>query len=277
MIQNNLQWTSPDGLNFFAHTWQPDNKPQAVITLVHGLGEHCLRYTPYFDFLVKNNIAILGFDLRGHGQTEGKRGVIKSYQRLLDDIDIAVLKTKELFPDIPHFIYGHSMGGNLALNYLMRKNHNLTGGIITSPWLILANDPNFILKAIVSFLKGLLPNITIDSGLEIDYISSDKNEVEKYRNDKLNHGRISFKLFSTITSSGIWAIANIKKLQTPILLMHGSGDKITSHQASKLIAKNNPDFIEYVEWENRYHELHNETNRPNVAQKVIDWIKAKTK
>ena len=272
MTEKDLEWTSPDGIDIFAHVWKPDDDIKACITLVHGFGEHCLRYTPYLKYFTGSGIAVLGFDLRGHGQSGGKRGVIISYNTLMDDIEIAITKTKEQFPGVPHFIYGHSMGGNLALNYLIRRKPELKGGIIGSPWLVLANDPGFIIKAVASFLKRIFPNITLDSKLENDYMSTDKSEVEKYRNDPLNHSRISFRLFSEITRTGLWAVANTGKLKIPVLLMHGNADKITSFQASKLAAMNSNGMIEFVEWEDRYHELHNETNREEVAEKVIGWI-----
>jgi len=272
MKEKDLGWRSDEGIDIYAHTWSPDKEIKAAITLVHGFGEHCMRYSPYFKYITDAGIAILGFDLRGHGRSGGKRGVIKSYNSLMDDIETAIRHTKEQFPGIPLFLYGHSMGGNLALNYLIRRQPDIKGGIISSPWLVLTHDPNFMLKAIVSFLKRFIPNLTIDSRLDNNYMTTDKNEVENYRNDPLNHGRLSFRLFHEITRTGLWAIANTGKLTIPVLLMHGNADKITSHKVSKLAAKNSNGKIEYVEWEGRYHELHNETNREEVARKVIEWI-----
>lgn len=272
MIQNDLNWISKDGLQFYAHTWQPDSQPKAVITLVHGFGEHCVRYTPYFEFFIASGFAILGFDLRGHGKTEGKRGTIESYNALMDDIEIAVNKSNEFFPEIPQFLYGHSMGGNLSLNYLIKKQPNIKGGIITSPWLALTDEPNFILKGLVSLLKNIIPNTTIDSGLKTEHISTVKGEIEKYEKDPLNHGRISFRLFSEITTTGLWAIDNSHQINIPVLMMHGTADKITSPTASKKSYENNKEKIEYVTWDGGYHELHNETNREEIAKTVIDWI-----
>jgi len=275
MIQKDLNWTSKDGLNIFAHTWEPKEKPKAIITLVHGFGEHCLRYTPYFEYFVKEGFAFLGFDQRGHGQSDGKRGTIASYDALLDDIEMALQKSKELFPDTPQFIYGHSMGGNLALNLLLKRSPSIAGGVITSPWLSLTNEPNAILKGLVSVLKNIIPNMTIDSGLETDHISTIKEEVEEYKTDKLNHGRISFRLFSEITNSGLWAINNTEKLETPVLMFHGTDDKITSPSASKKAAENNKKQIERIEWKDCYHELHNDIKKKEVAQAAINWLNQK--
>ncbi|MBI9067725.1 MAG: lysophospholipase [Salinivirgaceae bacterium] len=275
MTNKSLQWQSSDNLNLYAHVWEPNEQAKAVVTLVHGFGEHCMRYSPYIEYFLKQGIAFVGFDLCGHGQSDGKRGTIKSYEALLNDVELALSKTRELFPDIHHFIYGHSMGGNIAFNYILRRQPKLSGAIITSPWFALSNDPNFLLKGAVSLLKNFFPNFTIDSGLDIKYISTVVEEVEKYRSDPLNHGRISFRLFNDITKSGMYAIVNSKDATIPTLMFHGSADKITSPIASKKAADGNTKLIEHVIWPDKYHELHNEDIRPEIAEKVIGWINSK--
>ncbi|MCK9207981.1 MAG: lysophospholipase [Salinivirgaceae bacterium] len=272
MIQSQTYWHTPNGYRLFGSIWKPENEVKALVVLVHGFGEHCLRYTPYIEHFTQAGIAFVGSDLQGHGQSDGKRGKILSYDSLLDEVSLVLNEAQTLFPDLPTFIYGHSMGGNIVLNYLLKRKPVVAGGIVTSPWLVLADDPNFITKRMVSFIKRIFPHLTIDSGLEIAYISTDPEEVKKYRDDKLNHGRISFRLFAEITRHGLWAIHHTKNLQVPVLLMHGTSDKITSCQASELASHGCPEFIEWAPWEGRYHELHNETNRSEVAAKAIDWI-----
>ncbi len=272
MIQTHTYWKTDQGYRLFGSVWKPETQIKAVVVLVHGFGEHCLRYTPYIELFAQAGIAFVGYDIQGHGQSDGKRGKIFSYQSLLNEISFVLKKTQSLFPNLPTFIYGHSMGGNIVMNYLMKQNPAIAGGIVSSPWLILANDPNIITKRLVSFIKRFVPHMTINSGLEIEYISSDPIEVEKYRIDKLNHSRISFRLFSEITRHGWWAMKHTPNLKVPVLLMHGTTDKITSFGASEQVALACPQHIDWVPWEGRYHELHNETNRVEVAAKVIDWI-----
>lgn len=272
MEQENLSWISVSGKKLFASVWQPENKAKAVICLVHGFGEHCMRYEPYIKYLADAGFAVLAYDQIGHGQSEGKRGVISSYKQLLDDVTLCLDKAGELFPNTPKFIYGHSMGGNISFNYLLRREPKLAGAIITSPWLVLTNNPGFLAKSAASFIKLFIPNLTMESGLELAYISTLSEEVEKYKADKLNHGRISFRLVNSIMTTGLWAIVNANKLKINTLLMHGSDDKITSPIASQLAAKNNTEFIQFVEWPGCYHELHNEYIRKELAETVIDWI-----
>lgn len=272
MKNQTFNWKTFDNLNLFAQSWAPENETKAVVILVHGFGEHSTRYTPYIEYFTKKGIAFVGFDLRGHGKSDGKRGSISAYQTFMKDIDLALDKSQKLFPNVPQFLYGHSMGGNIAFNYLLRRKPKIAGGIITSPWLALAKEPNFILKGAVSFLKNLMPNFAIDSGLEIEYISTVAEEVEKYRNDPLNHGKITFRLFYTIWKSGLYGIHHANELEVPVLMMHGTADKITSPKASAKAAASNKDKITYKTWPGKYHELHNEDIRPEVAQTAISWI-----
>lgn len=255
----------------YAKMWIPDEKPTAVITLVHGFGEHCSRYEPYFATF-KEPIAFLSFDLYGHGNSDGKRGTIISYDSLLNDVDLLINLTKEHFPNLPHYLYGHSMGGNIVLNFLLRRRPDITGAIVTSPWLKLTDEPSVILKKLVSALRWVLPNVTIKSGLDTNAISSQTDEVKKYREDPLNHGRISFRLFHEIVFWGNWAMENTSELVVPTLLMHGTADKITSPQASMRVFNSNPEKINFVPWEGKFHELHNENVRHEVAEAVTRWI-----
>jgi alpha-beta hydrolase superfamily lysophospholipase len=164
------------------------------------------------------------------------------------------------------------MGGNIVFNFLLRRQTDITGAIITSPWLKLSNEPPVILKKLVSALRWVLPNVTINSGLDTNAISTQTEEVKKYREDPLNHGRISFRLFHEIVFWGNWVIENASELVVPTLLMHGTADKITSPEASEHVFESNRDKINFVSWEGKFHELHNENVRHEVAEAIIRWM-----
>ncbi|MCC7466462.1 MAG: alpha/beta fold hydrolase, partial [Saprospiraceae bacterium] len=132
-----LFWTNAQGLQLFAAHW-PVSSPRAVIALVHGQGEHIARYDQMARWYNQHEIAVLGFDQQGYGRSEGKRGHAPSLDALLDDIGLLLEKTREQYPDLPLFLYGHSMGGGLCLNYTTRRDPDLTGLIATGPWIRLA-------------------------------------------------------------------------------------------------------------------------------------------
>ncbi len=272
MIRDTFTISSVSGKTLFGQSWFCSEKPRAVIVLIHGFGEHCSRYTPYIKLFKAENIAFISMDQIGHGRSEGKRGVIQSFQQLLDDIDLLIEKTESIFPDIPKFLYGHSMGGNIALNYLLQRNYPFKGAIISSPWLKLSHDLSGFTKILVRLFSIIIPNVTTKSRLNTDYISSKQQEVHAYNIDELNHRRISFRLLYNVTRQGLWAMNNIHLLKVPTLLLHGNKDQITSHWASREMALKHPELIQYREFENMYHEVHNDRQREFIAKQCIEWV-----
>ena len=117
------------------------SQPIAVIMLTHGMGEHGLRYNHMAEYFASKNIGIIAFDIRGHGTSEGKRGHTPSYEHLMLDLDSVYVKIKETHPSVPLFLFGHSMGGNLILNFLIRKKRQVAGAIVTGPYLRLGFEP----------------------------------------------------------------------------------------------------------------------------------------
>ena len=121
-----------DNLELFARKWLPDSEALAVICLIHGKGEHSGRYLNAASTLTDAGYILLTFDLRGHGKSQGRRGFSPSYEALMDDISLLLNEAVNRFPNLPHFLYGHSLGGNLVLNYALRRKCRLSGVIASS-------------------------------------------------------------------------------------------------------------------------------------------------
>jgi alpha-beta hydrolase superfamily lysophospholipase len=273
MKNTQFQWKSFDGLNLFAQLWQPETKPHAVVNLVHGMGEHSTRYHHWAERFVNKGFAVVAFDLRGHGQSDGKLGHIPSFEALMRDVDLLFEEQKKLFPEIPVYLYGHSLGGNLVLNYALHRKPHLQGLIATSPWLELAMQPSKALLAFAKIAKNIMPALQQDTKLNADFLSQDKNEVQKYKQDKLVHGKISINMFFEVVKAGIWALENAKSLNIKTLILHGTGDQITSHKASERFAQAASEFAHAKLWQGAYHELHHEEIRNEVFEYIINNLK----
>ncbi len=141
MKPESFHWHSADGLRLHAHYLAPHSSPKALIALVHGLGEHSGRYDYVVQTLLNAGYAVSQFDLRGHGQSEGKRGHAPAYEVLLDDIEHFLKHSRTRCPDKPVFLYGHSFGGNLVLNYVLHRQPDLQGVIVSGPSLRTAFKP----------------------------------------------------------------------------------------------------------------------------------------
>lgn len=272
MITQTYEWASADKKSIFARSWAPAKDGAFTILLVHGLGEHSGRYDRWAELFTEKGFNVLAVDLRGHGKSEGKRGHVKSIERYLDDIDLLFSEGKKLFPESKFVLYGHSMGGNLVLNHVIRRNHPIAALIATSPWLKLTNPPSEILVSVISFLKKILPSFTIPNGLNSEDISHDPEVIRNYPGDPLNHNKISFRLFHEIYEGGLHALRNVYKINYPFLLMHGTADNITSPKASEKYVMNTTKRTHLKLWEGQYHELHNELIYEDVFKYIIDWL-----
>lgn len=268
-----FKWQTVDGLQIIAQGWQPEADPQAVVCLVHGLGEHSGRYAHLAASLTRVGYAVLAFDQRGFGKSQGRRGHILSYEAMLDDITYLLDEAERRFPNRQCFLYGHSMGGNLVLNYALRHRPKLAGVIATSPWIKFAFKPSTVQVALGRVMDKLWPAFTIANGLDTQDLSHDPEVICAYENDPLIHNRISARLFVSCYQAGWWALEHAVDFKLPLLLMHGSADRMTSAEASRQFADQVPGDCTFKMWEGLYHEIHNEPQQQEVFDFLIDWIK----
>ena len=255
---------------FYGQIWKA-NKTKAVVVLVHGMGEHSGRYHHVAKKLNENDFSVVAFDHFGHGKTEGKRGHNPNFEAVLESVSSTIEKAKELFPEKPIFLYGHSMGGNTVINYSLKKAHNLKGVIATSPFLKLAFEPPKIKLAIGKLLQKIAPSITMGNELDANHISRDKIEIDKYNNDPLVHDKISPNFSLTFIETGKWAIDNASILQTPMLLLHGTEDKIIDYKGSEEFA-NNAENASLKLYEGGYHELQNDLCKKEMLEDAVNWL-----
>ncbi|MDH5413953.1 MAG: lysophospholipase [Flavobacteriaceae bacterium] len=262
---------------FYGQYWQsPFTK--AVVLLVHGMGEHSGRYANFVvPKLLENNVSVITYDQYGHGKTQGKKGHNPGFDALLDCVEIMLMQAKDIFNNVPYFLYGHSMGGNVVLNYILRRKNDLIGAIATSPFLRLAFTPPKWQLILGKLLQKIAPATTIPSGLEVKAISRDHMEVQKYLNDPLVHDKISPNYSITMINTGEWLIKNAKKLNKPLLLLHGTGDRLTSFKASQEFYKNSNSNASLKLFEKGYHELHNDICKEEMIETIVQWIKTQLK
>jgi acylglycerol lipase len=254
----------------------PGENARAIIVFVHGLGEHIHRYEAWAELLKKEGIGFTGVDLPGHGLSDGARGFIKDYSVTDEMIELLLKSAGSAFPAIPVFIYGHSLGGGIVLDYLVRKFPPVKGAIVTSPWLKLSFEPSKFKLTMASVMKSILPGLIQPSGLVTEHISHDIEVVEKYKADKLVHDKISVSLFNSAMNAGKYALAHASDLKVPLLLMHGSDDKICSPDGSREFAAKSQ-LAELKIWPGGYHELHNEPFKNEVFAYLMNWINARLK
>ena len=256
---------------FFGQYWKAENS-KAVIVLVHGMGEHSSRYYHVAKHFNEHGFSVVAFDHFGHGRTKGKRGHNPGYDYVLQSVTKLIDKAKELFKNEPVFLYGHSMGGNTVINYVLQKEHNLKGVIATSPFLRLAFQPPAWKLSIGKLLQKIAPSMTLGNELNVNDISRDAAEVQKYVDDPLVHDKISPNFSLSFIDQGEWAIQNANRLTVPMLLLHGTNDKIIAYQGTEAFAKNT-NLAELKLYKGGYHELHNDLCKDEMLNDMVNWLK----
>jgi alpha-beta hydrolase superfamily lysophospholipase len=243
-----------------------------VVCLVHGLGEHSGRYGHVAARLVEAGYAVLAVDLRGHGQSPGQRGDAPSYDSLLDDVDSLLAEAMRRHPGTSQFLYGHSLGGALVLNYCLRRRPALAGAIATASLLRLAFAPSAGKRFTARLLNRVWPTLSLSNELDPNDLSRDPVVVRAYRADPLVHDRLSVRLGVAILEAGHTALANAREIAVPVLVMHGGSDRITSADASDELARLAGSSASFKRWDKLYHEIHNEPEQVEVLACVVSWL-----
>ena len=222
--------------------------------------------------LLTTGVAVVVYDNIGHGKSGGKRGHCPGYLALLDILGLVIEKAASLFPDMPLFLYGHSMGGNLVLNYALRYNDRIKGIIATSPYLRLAFTPPKWKMVLGKSMLKLWPSITLPSGLDPNGISRIPEEVEKYKSDPLVHDKVSPMFSFPIIEAGEWAISNASKLNVDALLTHGTGDPIIDFKGTQEFHENSiKTTLNLIE--GGFHELHHDICKEEMLMTIQNWLR----
>ena len=252
--------------------WEPDDGTKAVVCLVHGLGEHSERYRHVAEAFNRAGYAVVAFDLRGHGRSPGRRGHAPNYAALMSDIAAFLNEAGARYPDLPRFLYGHSLGASLAIHYVLKHKPTLAGVIASAPLFRLALKPPAWKTSLLNLLHALHVNLSIASGLEQEALSRDFHEVRLYQNDPLVHDRITPALAVAMLHEGEWNLKHAANFPRPLLLMHGESDRITSVEASVEFAARIEHRCTLKIWDGLYHELHNEPEKEQVFAYVLEWM-----
>lgn len=276
MIQHTYEWPHSKKYSIYAKSWERSDDPFGTIGIIHGQSDHSGRYAHVADFLSAHHYAVMKIDLPGHGKSGGKRGHIDTFQDYIEAADMLVEALQNMHPGKPVYLYGHSMGGNVVLNYLLSGKYQVNGCVVTSPWIRLAFKPPAWKKSLGKIVRNIFPAFQQPTGLDAAFLTHDNHINTAYKNDPLVHGKISSSAFFEIMEHGENILSNAQKFTQPIFLAHGTADKITDHTSSKELAALRPDIITYKEYEGLYHEIHNEPEKQQLFNDIIHWLNHQT-
>jgi alpha-beta hydrolase superfamily lysophospholipase len=270
-VVSNESWlASNSGSRLFIRTWAAE-RPDAVIVLVHGLGDHSGRFEPVAQTFCRANFSVIGFDALGHGKTGGS---MPSFDALAKDL-IRVIRFARSQYTVPVLLFGQSLGGGIALHHGVSGNEPADAIIAGSPLLRPAFKPPAWKLLIGRTLGRLWPTLTLGTGLNPQNLTSDPEEVKRYLDDPLILRHVSAALGISMLEAGQNTLLRATQLATPTLIIHGTADRITSAEASREFAERAGPICEIKLWKNMLHDLHFEMAKDQVLGHVVEWIHGK--
>ena len=274
MKQEEATFKSADGLDLYYQSWLPNGEPKAVIVIVHGMGEHGGRYQHVVNSLVPKGYAIYAADHRGHGRSPGKRMFVSKWSEYLDDLGLFIKLVKARWAGRPFFLYGHSMGGNITLNYVLRNPEGYNGVIASAPAVgKLDIAPMMVLLSKV--MARLAPAMQVQTNLALSDISRDPVEAQAYGDDPLIQTFATPRFGVEFPIASEWAMVNAAEFQPPLLMIHGDADNIVNVSASRdFFARVPQPDKKLIVYEGGVHESHNDIHRDQVIADIEEWLEA---
>jgi acylglycerol lipase len=256
-------------------TWPATATPWATLLLVHGLGEHAGRYDHVARRMAAAGIAVRGYDHPGFGGSGGRRGHVERWTDLHRVLADELATAQAAAAKLPLVLYGHSLGGLIALGYVMSVDPDPLPDrlVLTSP----ALDSSIAgwKKAIAPVLGRVAPRLRIPNGLTPGILSRDPAVDERNRSDPL-------MVTSSTARFGAEAFAEQRRLRhllaagigpsMPTYAIHGADDRLVPAGASKLL-EGLPGVTRRV-YPGLRHETHNEPEGLDVVDDTIAWLRS---
>ena len=263
---------SVDGLHIHTESWLPAGDPKAVVVIVHGISEHIGRYRHVANYLTQQGYAVYGLDHRTHGKSGGQpRVYITDFGQVVADLKKYIDTIHQ--PGKKLFLYGHSMGSFISLNYLLQYQLGLAGFISSGcPIMIDTQFPPLVAQ-IGNLLNAFVPTLPLIP-LELDAISREPAVVAAYKADPLVHAtRVRVRMAMGYNNALKPLRQRLSELRLPMLILHGGDDKLAPVSGSQLLYEKASSADKTLKiYPGLYHEIHNEPEQNLVFGDIGAWL-----
>jgi alpha-beta hydrolase superfamily lysophospholipase len=274
-----VQLASADGTALYGE-WFAHPRPAAQAVVVHGYAEHCGRYRELAHVLHQAGLAVLGFDLRGHGRSAGQRGHVEQFADYLDDLAAAVqhagaLSGARSSAPLPLLLVGHSCGATVVLRALadpLRRPAHAIAAVLSSPFLQLRMQVSPVKRAAARIASRYLPRLTMPNGIDIADLTSDPERLAARRGDPLCHDVATSRWYTEVTRTQSWLTQFAHQIQLPTQWLVAGSDRIADTAAARALFAQLPTPGRYREFPDMYHEVFNERARALVYAELGEFL-----
>jgi acylglycerol lipase len=265
-----------DGLELRTLRWPADGGPRAHLLLIHGIAEHASRHAHVATRFAQAGIETHAFDLRGFGASSGRRAYLDRWSQYHDDVEDQLAAIRGVSKRLPVVLYGHSMGGLIALGYVLADRPRPAPDLLVLSAPAIGANVALWKRSLADVLGRITPGMEIANDLTPGGLSHDPQVELTYRSDPLNHhsttARLGMELFheqARVASR----VAQDAAIPLPTYVLHGSDDEVVPVSSSASL-EGRENVTRHV-YSGLRHEMHNEPEAATVIGDTLAWIVAR--
>jgi lysophospholipase len=245
---------------------------RGTIGVLHGLGDHAGRYGRIVEALTRRGFSVEALDLPGHGRSYGPRGHVESWEDYATAMD-AWWSRPRSHGEAMVALLGHSMGSLVALDFVLRHPGRLRALVLSAPPFEVVLRAAMLKVRLAQIIVRFWPGFTQHTPILPSMLSRDPEVARAHNEDPLVHYMMSARLFFEYTGKNNDLKRRASEVPLPTLVIHGTGDLISSHVGSERWVEAAPSGrAELRLYPGLFHELLSEPEGPAIAGEVADWL-----
>lgn len=266
--------TLPDGTRLAVYHKPPAREQGKAVLVFHGYAEYVDRYRSFITRLSNEGYHVFALDHRGHGRSEGKRALIESVQQLTDDAEIWFDQVKRVHSGLEFAVFGHSMGGGIAIDFALRHQQHLKAMMLSGALIMLPNHVPSFLKPVGRGMAAVFPSLPLVP-IDLDALSRDPGVVNRYREDpRIYSGRVKARTAIALDTFTVYLRKQLSQIELPFWAGHGTLDRVTDPAGTRLLSTQASSTDKTIKmYHGLFHELLNEPEQDIVIHDILHWLR----
>lgn len=265
------------GLEIFYQGWRCA-EPKGTLLITHGLAEHSECYDELARDLNISKWHVVGYDLRGHGRSEGQRGFVNDFKNFERDLSIVIdfVAANIHLNKGPLVVFGHSLGGLITTKTILNYDFPLVSGLaLSSPAMGLSVTVPAWKHSASEWAHRVFPRLTMFNEIYMDQLIQDPRKQDAYKKDPLRHDKISPSLYLGMRAGFEDVYNRASEIKLPMILQIPRKDPVVSSDASiRFYDRVSSSKKTLRIYENSRHEVFNDLERLNAVEDLRSFLNA---